>query len=64
MLKRIEDKPVDSKAAEVAAIAAGVFTALGSTAATAGEYAPQGGAREPDKSDSNWKNTSRREALR
>ena len=36
MAQRAEDKPVDSSASEVAAIAAGVFAALGSTAAGRG----------------------------
>src|SRR5712672_995314 len=64
MAQRAEDKPVDSSASEVAAIAAGVFAALGSTAAVAGEGAPGDGSQSIDRADSNWKNASRREALR
>ncbi len=64
MLKRPEDKPVDANAAEVAAIAAGIFTALGSTAAAAGESTSGSGAQAADKADSNWKSLSRQEALR
>jgi acetyl-CoA carboxylase biotin carboxylase subunit len=64
MAQRAEDKPVDSSASEVAAIAAGVFAALGSTAAVAGEGVLGDGSRSIDKADSNWKNASRREALR
>ena len=64
MLKRAEDKPVDSKEAEVAAIAAGLFAVLGSTGAAHGEYTQEGGSRAIDKPDSNWKSASRREALR
>jgi acetyl-CoA carboxylase biotin carboxylase subunit len=58
MLKRPEDKPADSKAAEVAAIAAGLFAALGSTEAAGS------GSRAAEKANSNWKSASRREALR
>ena len=69
MLKRSEDKPTDSRAAEVAAIAAGMFAALGSTAPDAGGRAGNGAAgggftREAERADSNWKSASRREALR
>jgi acetyl-CoA carboxylase biotin carboxylase subunit len=64
MLKRPEDNPVDTKAAEAAAIAAGMFAALGSTAAAAGERTDGSGAQFADKAESNWKNASRHEALR
>ncbi|MGA6953221.1 MAG: acetyl-CoA carboxylase biotin carboxylase subunit [Candidatus Sulfotelmatobacter sp.] len=64
MLKRAEDKPADSKDAEVAAVAAGLFAVLGSTGAAHGEYTQEGGSRAIEKSDSNWKSASRREALR
>ena len=47
MLKRAEDKPADSKAAEVAAIAAGLFAALGSTGASAAKRA--GGGSRADR---------------
>jgi acetyl-CoA carboxylase, biotin carboxylase subunit len=64
MLKRPEDRPADTKVAEVAAIAAGMFAALGSTAAAAGERTDGSGAQSADKAESNWKNASRHEALR
>jgi acetyl-CoA carboxylase, biotin carboxylase subunit len=63
MLKRSKDKPVDSRAAEVAAIAAGVFAALGSTAQGL-ENTAASGLRATEKEHSNWKSASRREALR
>src|SRR5208283_1357279 len=44
MLKRAEKKPADSQAAEVAAIAAGMFAALGSTVATAPTGVADGGS--------------------
>jgi len=59
MLKRPEDKPLDSRAAEVAAIAAGLFAAFGSTAQGA-----SGGMHAAEKENSNWKSAGRREALR
>lgn len=63
MLKRTEDKSVDSRPAEVAAIAAGVFAALGATVPGAGNGG--GSSRLPaDKVTSNWTSASRREALR
>jgi acetyl-CoA carboxylase biotin carboxylase subunit len=64
MLKRPEDNPVDTKTAEAAAIAAGMFAALGSIAAAAGERTGGSGAQSADKAESNWKNVSRHEALR
>src|SRR5271170_186022 len=45
MLKRTEGKVVDSRMAEVAAIAAGMFAALGSTATSAGEGTNDKGSR-------------------
>jgi acetyl-CoA carboxylase biotin carboxylase subunit len=63
MLKLPEDKPADPKAVEAAAIAAGLFAALCSTEQSTGNGAA-GGSRVPEKADSNWKSTSRREALR
>ncbi len=64
LLKQKEDKVVDSveesKAAEVAVIAAGMFAALGQNAAAAGERKTNG---EPSESQSNWKNAAKREAL-
>jgi acetyl-CoA carboxylase biotin carboxylase subunit len=62
MLKRTEDKRTDSREAEVAAIAAGMFAALGATAT--GDRAANGGSRSTAQANSNWKNASRREALR
>jgi acetyl-CoA carboxylase biotin carboxylase subunit len=72
MLKReLEEKivqvesPGKSDAAEIAAIAAGMFAALGPEAAVAGERAkadgPAGSAAKPV---SNWRSAGRREALR
>ncbi len=63
MLQRTEDKPADSTAGEVAAIAAGMFAALGSIAA-AGESVDGSASAAADNAGSNWKNASRREALR
>jgi acetyl-CoA carboxylase, biotin carboxylase subunit len=63
MMKQAKDKPTDKNAAEAAAVAAGIFAALGST-----QPAKSGvGARNRAQSEtnlSNWKATSRREALR
>ena len=59
MLKRSEHKGVDARAAEVAAIAAGMFAALG----VAAESASPPDSR-PGPTLSNWKNASRKEALR
>jgi len=64
MLQRSDDKPVDPRAAEVAAIAAGMFAALGSPAQGAGNGMAGDGSRRSNKLDSNWKGASRREALR
>ena len=63
MLKRTEDKSVDSRPAEVAAIAAGVFAALGATVPGAGNGGGNSGL-PADKVTSNWTSASRREALR
>jgi acetyl-CoA carboxylase, biotin carboxylase subunit len=62
MLKRPEEKPADSRAAEVAAIAAGLFAALGSIEQGTGNGAGSD-LRAAEKADSNWKNAGRREAL-
>jgi acetyl-CoA carboxylase, biotin carboxylase subunit len=64
MLKRTEEKPIDSRAEEVAGIAAGMFAALGATASAAGNGAAVIGSRPAEKVTSNWKSTSRSEALR
>jgi len=63
MLKRTEDKTVDAKTGEVAAIAAGMFAALGSSAAAAGERADDSGSNAA-VTGSKWKDASRREVLR
>jgi acetyl-CoA carboxylase, biotin carboxylase subunit len=59
LLKRTDGAPVEPQAAEVAAIAAGVFAALG----LASEGAASGGSLAGEKADSPWKNAGRREAL-
>ncbi len=64
MLRKPDDNLVDSRAAEVAAIAAGVFAAVGSGGAVAGERTEDVGSQATDKAESNWKSASRREALR
>jgi acetyl-CoA carboxylase biotin carboxylase subunit len=66
ILKRPEDKRVDSGAREVAAIAAGMFAVLGSTTPgeSTGAAAGSGSGRDADRAASNWKSTGRREALR
>jgi acetyl-CoA carboxylase, biotin carboxylase subunit len=60
MLKRSEDKAVDARAVEVAAIAAGMFAAL----SVGTESAATTDSRAADPMVSNWKDTSRRESLR
>ncbi|MGA9977602.1 MAG: acetyl-CoA carboxylase biotin carboxylase subunit [Candidatus Sulfotelmatobacter sp.] len=62
MLQRKDEQPVDSQAAQVAAIAAGIFAVLRASAAAAGELA-DGTSAEESVTASNWKNASRREAL-
>jgi acetyl-CoA carboxylase, biotin carboxylase subunit len=64
MLKRAEKEVPDANAAEAAVIAAGIFAALGSAAAAAGERVPNGAAPAGGDRDSKWKDASRREALR
>jgi acetyl-CoA carboxylase biotin carboxylase subunit len=66
MLKRAEDKTVDAKAAEVAAIAAGLFAEINASTAvsTAGLCNNAGGIGTGGNVASNWKSASRREALR
>jgi len=58
------DPQTDTQATEVAVIAAGMFTALGSAAAGPGDRAPTDGAQPKSTPDSNWKKAARREALR
>jgi acetyl-CoA carboxylase, biotin carboxylase subunit len=64
MLKRPEDQAVDAKTAEVAAIAAGIFASVGSTASGASNAERVGGTSAANKTESKWKDASRREALR
>jgi acetyl-CoA carboxylase, biotin carboxylase subunit len=63
MLKRPEDQLIDSKSAEVAAIAAGMFAVLGATPSVASN-GTAGNTANVENANSNWKTTSRREALR
>jgi len=63
MLQRNDDQQVDSQAAQVAAIAAGIFSMLGVSVAAAGERANDAFG-ERAATASNWKSASRREALR
>jgi acetyl-CoA carboxylase biotin carboxylase subunit len=58
------DPQTDTQATEVAVIAAGMFTALGSAAAGPGDRAATDGAQPKSTPDSNWKKAARREALR
>ncbi len=62
MLKRSEANLVDPRAREVAAIAAGMFAVLGTTATTAGNG--KSAAQRITHAESKWKSASRREALR
>ena len=64
LLKRNEDRRVDSRSAEVAAIAAAMFTTLSSTTTIEGNNTADSRSRSAGKADSNWKSASRREALR
>jgi acetyl-CoA carboxylase biotin carboxylase subunit len=64
MLKRPEEKQVDAQASEVAAIAAGIFAALGSAATAAGKESRAANSSSADDAGSNWKAAGRREALR
>jgi acetyl-CoA carboxylase biotin carboxylase subunit len=61
MLKRAESKSEDSAEAEVAAVAAGIFAALGATVPSASHGAAGSGLAE--KAVTNWRSASRREAL-
>jgi acetyl-CoA carboxylase, biotin carboxylase subunit len=63
MLQTKDDPRVDSQAAEVAAIAAGIFAMLGASAAAPGEPANDTSA-EKAVTASSWKSAGRREALR
>jgi len=57
------DVQADAQTTEVAVIAAGMFAALGSTAAGAGERVSNGPVDKPT-SESRWKAAAQREALR
>jgi acetyl-CoA carboxylase biotin carboxylase subunit len=63
LTRKPSETPTDPKASEVAAIAAGIFAALGASLAAAGER-PDGSAQDKPASTSNWKRAARREALR
>jgi acetyl-CoA carboxylase biotin carboxylase subunit len=61
--KKRAEPPTDSKATEVAAIAAGLFAALGVPAAAAGERSPGSAVSKPSAA-SNWKIAAHKEAMR
>jgi acetyl-CoA carboxylase biotin carboxylase subunit len=63
MLKQKDGQLEDSQAAQVAAIAAGIFAVLGASAVAAGERANESSAGKAVIA-SNWNSASRREALR
>src|SRR5579863_3675560 len=63
MLKQKPGQEVDPRAAQVAAIAAGIFAVLGISGAAAGDRANGASAVKPMPA-SGWKSASRREALR
>jgi acetyl-CoA carboxylase, biotin carboxylase subunit len=65
MPKQSDSQPVDSAAAEAAAIAAGIFTALsGTVTTTSSAPAPSSETTGTADPPSNWRRTSRTEALR
>jgi acetyl-CoA carboxylase biotin carboxylase subunit len=64
MLKRIDDRPDNSGAATVAAIAAGIFAALAGVASGLGNGAVASGLLAGYQTASKWKGTGRREGLR
>ncbi|HTW58115.1 MAG TPA: acetyl-CoA carboxylase biotin carboxylase subunit [Terriglobales bacterium] len=69
LFKQTESAPanseVQSRVAEIAVIAAGMFAALGPAAAVPGERAVSNGSEAGNsKAASNWKRAARREALR
>lgn len=67
MLKQKEtsaNPEVNDQATEAAVIAAGMFAALGASAAGPSERAATDGAQPKSAPESNWKKTARREALR
>src|SRR5271166_1267144 len=62
MLQQLPNDPVDSRAAEVAAVAAGMFAALGAT--SSGKGISGACTTEAEHHASNWSSAGRREALR
>lgn len=62
MLKRNEEKSSDSKSAEAAAIAAGIFATLGTTSSSVSDTTQAGSPSDAGKF--NWRSAARREALR
>jgi len=65
LLKQKEDTAtVDPRTVEIAAIAAGLFAALGAAGAGAGERVANGDAGSKTKPASNWKSAAHQEALR
>jgi acetyl-CoA carboxylase biotin carboxylase subunit len=62
--KEQSDPGADAETTEVAVIAAGMFAAMGSAAAGAGERAATDGTLAKVDAPSNWKAVARREALR
>jgi acetyl-CoA carboxylase biotin carboxylase subunit len=63
LTRKPSETPTDPKAGEVAAIAAGIFAALGASLAATGER-PDGSAQDKPTATSNWKRAARRDALR
>jgi acetyl-CoA carboxylase biotin carboxylase subunit len=64
MLQRKKDWQSDPQAADVAAIAAGMFAVLGSAAGTSERTAVDGSGSGNSKSVSKWRNSGRSEAMR
>ena len=60
---QLTDRRADSETTEVAVIAAGIFAALGPSAASAGERVPDGRSANP-ATVSKWKSAAQRESLR
>ena len=63
MLKRKDDEANDTHVAEVATIAAGVFTALGATASSGAKSTAGSSAETMNEAASKWKTAARRDAL-
>jgi acetyl-CoA carboxylase biotin carboxylase subunit len=64
MVRRPEDARIDSKSAEVAAIAAGIFAALGAMTTGSGNGRGSDASGTIENESSVWKTTARRENLR